>query len=102
MKTKGTQGKNRLELKRLLEFFDDPPTPLESIQPQHAWQYLRWLTDTLISANREKSLLRAIWNYTRKEGYTALTNPCAGVKGNPESGRDGFIWVRPRRRAISR
>ncbi|MFG0418040.1 tyrosine-type recombinase/integrase [Pseudomonas sp. zjy_8] len=90
-KAPGTQTKNRQELRKLLEFFDDPPAPLEAIQPQHIRQYLRWRQTAPISANREKALLSAIWNYAREMGYTALANPCAGVKGNKEKGRDVYI-----------
>ena len=41
--TKGlaTQKDNARELKQLLKFFDDPPAPLEAIEPQHVVQYLR-------------------------------------------------------------
>jgi type VI protein secretion system component VasK len=35
-------------------------------------------------------LLSAIWNYARQCSYTAL-NPCAGIKGNKETGRDAHI-----------
>ncbi|WP_212631525.1 tyrosine-type recombinase/integrase [Pseudomonas sp. KB-10] len=90
-KAPGTQTKNRQELRNLLEFFDDPPAPLEAIQPQHVRQYLRWRQSAPISANREKALLSAIWNYAREMGYTAMANPCSGVKGNKEKGRDVYI-----------
>ncbi|MDH0702126.1 tyrosine-type recombinase/integrase [Pseudomonas toyotomiensis] len=90
-KGQGTQTKNRQELARLKEFFNDPPAPLEAIQPQHVRQYLRWRHSAPISANREKALLSAIWNWAREMGYTALANPCSGVKGNKESGRDVYI-----------
>jgi hypothetical protein len=33
----------------------------------------------------------------RDKGYTSLANPCAGIKGNKETGRDtyaeGQIWI---------
>jgi len=79
-------------LKQLLKFFDDPPAPLEAIEPQHVVQYLRQRGKTApVRANREKALLSAIWNFARSSGYTALANPCAGVKGHKESGRDQYI-----------
>jgi len=90
-KAPGTQTKNRQELARLKEFFNDPPGPLEAIQPIHVRQYLRWRKDAPVSANREKALLSAIWNFARESGYTALANPCSGVKGNREDGRDVYI-----------
>lgn len=42
-------------------------------------------------ANREKALFSSIWNFARTSGYTSLANPCAGVKGNKESGRDIYV-----------
>lgn len=91
-KAPATQAKNRQELTRLLEFFNDPPAPLEAIEPQHVKQYLRYRGKTApVRANREKALLSAIWNFTREVGYTSLANPCAGVKGHRETGRDVYI-----------
>jgi len=91
--TKGsaTQKDNKRELKNLLAFFDDPPAPLETILPQHVRQYLTWRKSAPVRANREKALLSAIWNFARDRGYTALANPCAGIKGNKETGRDVYI-----------
>ncbi len=91
-KSPATQKDNARELKQLLKFFDDPPAPLEAIEPQHVVQYLRQRGKTApIRANREKALLSAIWNFARSSGYTALANPCAGVKGHKEAGRDHYI-----------
>lgn len=90
-KAPATQKDNLRELKNLLAFFNDPPAPLDSIQPQHVRQYLSWRKDAPVRANREKALLSAIWNFAREMGYTALANPCAGVKGNKERGRDTYI-----------
>lgn len=90
-KAPATQTKNRQELAKLKEFFNDPPGPLEAIQPIHVRQYLRWRQAAPVRANREKALLSAIWNFAREMGYTALANPCSGVKGNKETGRDVYI-----------
>lgn len=90
-KAPATQTKNRQELAKLREFFNDPPGPLEAIQPIHVRQYLRWRQAAPVRANREKALLSAIWNFAREMGYTALANPCSGVKGNKETGRDVYI-----------
>lgn len=90
-KSPTTQKDNARELKQLLAFFNDPPAPLEAIQPQHVHQYLRWRKSAPVRANREKALLSAIWNFARQCGYTALANPCAGIKGNKETGRDAYI-----------
>lgn len=90
-KATGTQRNNLMEMAKLLEFFNDPPGPLDAIQPQHVRQYLRWRQAKPVSANREKALLSSIWNYAREMGYTALANPCAGVKGHTEKGREVYI-----------
>ncbi len=50
-----------------------------------------WRKDAPVRANREKALLSHIWNYARTVGYTDLPNPCAGIKGNREAGRDQYI-----------
>lgn len=91
-KAPATQKDNLRELKQLLAFFNDPPAPLEEIEPQHVKQYLRYRGKTApVRANREKALLSAIWNYARECGYTALANPCSGVKGHKETGRDVYV-----------
>ena len=83
-----TQADNLKELAKLLEFFDNPPAPLEAIEPQHVRQYLDWRGSTAKTrANREKALLSHIWNFFRQTGLTTLPNPCAGVQGFTEKGR---------------
>lgn len=92
--TKGlaTQKDNIRELKQLMLFFNDPPAPLEEIQPQHVRQYLRERGQKAkVRANREKALLSHIWNFARESGYTSLANPCAGIKGHKETGRAVYI-----------
>lgn len=42
-------------------------------------------------ANREKALLSHIFNKARAWGYTSAPNPCAGVKGHRETGRDRYV-----------
>lgn len=86
-----TQADNQRELAKLLEFFDTPPAPLEKIRPLAVRQYMTWRKDAPIRANREKALLSHIWNYARSVGYTDLPNPCAGIKGYRERGRDQYI-----------
>lgn len=85
-----TQRDNIKELDKLLEFFDDPPGPLDAIEPVHVRQYMTW-RGRKVRANREKALLSHLWNWAREQGYTALANPCAGVKGSPERGRDVYV-----------
>lgn len=93
------------ELKKLIEFFDDPPGPLDSIKPVHVRQYLDWRVSPdgqksnerknrgpgRARANREKALLSHIWNWARSREYTDLANPCAGVEAYEESGRDIYV-----------
>lgn len=43
-----------------------------------------------VRANREKTL-SYIFNKAREWGYTALQNPCQGVKGFKEIGRSRYI-----------
>ena len=94
LKADRTYADNQKEVRKLLEFFDDPPGPLEAIQPINVRQYMTWRTKGgtgHVRANREKALLSHIWNYARDKGYTALPNPCAGIKGFKETGRDVYI-----------
>jgi len=86
-----TRDDDNIKLSKLLEFFNDPPAPLEAIKPINVQQYLDWRKAAPVRANREKSLLSAIWNFARKRGYTDLANPCTGIKGYPEPGRDTYI-----------
>lgn len=81
-----TQRDNMKELGKLLAFFDDPPCPLEAIEPVHVRQFMTW-RKAAVRAKREKALLSHIWNFARDQGYTALANPCAGIKGKAERGR---------------
>jgi len=90
-KASRTRKDDRDKLTKLLEFFNDPPAPLDAIKPVNVQQYLDWRKAAPVRANREKSLLSAIWNFARQRGYTHLANPCAGIKGYPESGRDTYI-----------
>ncbi|WP_159672295.1 tyrosine-type recombinase/integrase [Andreprevotia sp. IGB-42] len=106
-KSKATRDGNLRELNFLLEFFDDPPAPIDSIEPKHIGQYLKWRVRKAearsaaagkpkpgigsVRANREKALFSHIWNYGRKEGYTTKSNPCTGVAGYKEDGRDVYV-----------
>lgn len=110
-----TQQDNEAELEWLQKFFGDPPAPLEAIEPVHIQQYLDWRIEAAralaeeknaqrrkdgrpeqpippdighVRANREKALFSHIWNYARRKGLTKLPNPCAGIKGHGEDGRD--------------
>lgn len=110
-----TRADNEKEIAWLLKFFNDPPAPLEDIEPTMVKQYMRWrcsearriaeeknaervkadrapqpIPDNIghVRANRDKALLSHIWNYAREEGHTAKSNPCAGIHSFHEEGRD--------------
>lgn len=113
-----TQRDNEAERAWLLRFFDDPPALLDDIEPVHIRQYLTWRVKTAkedaaarnaarikegkkplkigakygqVRANRDKALISHIWNFARNKGYTKLPNPCAGIKGYVEEGRDNMV-----------
>lgn len=44
-----------------------------------------------VRANREKALFSHIWNFARERGLTAKPNPCAGMRGFRETGRDTYV-----------
>ncbi len=86
-----TRSGNLAELAKLIKFFDTPPgCPLNDIEPQHVRQYMRWREPRKVRATREKALLSHLWNWARETGYTALANPCAGIKGT-KAGRDVYV-----------
>ncbi|RFP32465.1 tyrosine-type recombinase/integrase [Duganella sp. BJB476] len=116
-KAPGTQRKNLGELANLLKFFGEPPVELNEIEPVNVRQYLDWRWKSSIEqkaadnaerlrlgraevevtgkegqvpANREKALFSHIWNYARNAGLTTLPNPCAGIRGFRELGRDAY------------
>lgn len=91
-KAQRTRRDNLIELDFLLQFFNNPPAPLESIKPEHIRQYLDKRGKTAkVRANREKALFSHIWNMARAWGLTDKPNPCAGIKGFTETGRDIYI-----------
>lgn len=117
-KAASTYVDNKREVANLYRFFDDPPVLLENVRPLHVRKYLDWRNGDSVArvraanlvrekagrpeieitgeegrvrANREKALLSAIWNQARDWGYTDRPNPCSGIKGFRESGRDVYI-----------
>lgn len=87
-KASRTQADNLKELEFLFKFFDNPPAPLDGIQPLHIRQYMDLRgKDGKVRANREKALFSHIFNWARSWGYTDKSNPCAGIKGFTEKGR---------------
>ena len=117
-KSAASQKDNLRELKFLYMVFDDPPMPLDDITPLEIRQYLDWrvlystkikadknaarkekglppikdsLGDGRVWANREKALFSHIFNFARETGFTEKANPCGGVDGYEETGRDIHI-----------
>lgn len=104
-----TQKDNLKELANLLPYFGT--APFEEIEPHHVRAFLKWRSTKRIvmvydkrlgrevekvfgaevRANREKALLSHIWNFARDSGITKLANPCTGIKGYKEMGRDVYI-----------
>lgn len=113
-----TRSDNEDEREWLLKFFNNPPAPLDVIEPKDIRDYLDWrvretkkaaearnderrkkglaaleVKPTLgqVRANREKALFSHIFNYARERGFTKVPNPCAGVHGFTETGRDAYV-----------
>jgi integrase len=85
-----TQRDNEKELARLIAVFGI--MPIDSIKPHHIKRYLDERGKTAkVRANREKALFSHVFNFARSCGYTDAPNPCAGVKGHREEGRDRYI-----------
>lgn len=90
-----TQVDNIKEIAKLLEFFNNPPAALDDIKPVHIRQYLDWRTkrgiQSTVRANRERALFSHIFNKAREWGITDRENPCKGVIGYTEKGRNIYI-----------
>lgn len=85
-----TQRDNEKELARLEAVFG--AMPIDAIKPHHIKRYLDERgKDAPVRANREKALFSHLFNCARAWGYTDSPNPCAGVKGHRETGRDRYI-----------
>jgi integrase len=85
-----TQRDNEKELARLIAVFGI--MPIDSIKPHHIKRYLDERGKTAkVRANREKALFSHVFNFARQSGYTDASNPCAGVRGHREAGRDRYV-----------
>ena len=85
-----TRKDNEKELANLLKVFG--LVPMDAIAPMHIRQYMDIRGEVAkVRANREKALFSHIFNKAREWGYTALQNPCQGVKGFKETGRSRYI-----------
>lgn len=98
----------RYALKRLTEFFGDPPAPLEHVEPVHIRKYLDWRhtvaknekiaagkavvgDEGKARANREIAWFSAAWNWARDRGMTKAQNPTVGIKRHKEKGHDIYV-----------
>lgn len=90
-KADSTQAVQLSDIKHLIAFFNDPPAPLEAIQPTNLHMFLKKHRDKPTTANRCKRLFSHIWNKAREWGYTALPNPADGIKGHSLEKRDVYI-----------
>ncbi|HSV70284.1 MAG TPA: tyrosine-type recombinase/integrase [Methylibium sp.] len=89
-KAQRTQRDNILELERLQAVFGK--VLIDAIKPFHVRQYLDIRGQAAKArANREKALLSHLFNKAREWGYTDAPNPCQGVKGFTEAGRDRYV-----------
>ena len=89
-KSRQTQRDNEIELTRLDAVFGK--VLIDDIKPHHIKRYLDERGKTAkIRANREKALFSHIFNCAREWGYTDAPNPCSGVKGFKEKGRDRYV-----------
>jgi integrase len=85
-----TQKDNEKELVNLEAVFG--AMPIDAIKPFHIKRYLDERGKTAkVRANRERALFSHIFNFARQYGYTDAPNPCAGIKGHKETGRDRYI-----------
>lgn len=89
-KSEQTRKGNARELDNLLKVFGH--MPIEAISPAHIRQYLDIRGQTaMVRANREKALFSHIFNKAREWGFTSAQNPCQGVRGFRETGRNRYI-----------
>jgi integrase len=85
-----TRRDNDKELANLLKVFAH--MPIDAIAPMHIREYMDIRGQTAkVRANREKALFSHVFNKAREWGYTSGQNPCQGVKGFKETGRDRYI-----------
>lgn len=90
LKSPRTRKDNDKELVNLVRVFGH--MPVDQIAPMHIREYMDIRGQTAkVRANREKALFSHIFNKAREWGYTSSPNPCQGVKGFRETGRDRYV-----------
>ena len=89
-KSPQTRKDNDKELANLMKVFAH--MPIDAIAPMHIREYMDIRGQVAkVRANREKALFSHMFNKGREWGFTALQNPCQGVKGFKETGRSRYI-----------
>lgn len=86
-KALSTQRSHKSCLKKLTEYFGNPPAPLDEIDPIHISKYLQWRKEAPAQANLEVRIFSHMWNCSREWGYTSKANPTTGIKKLKEQGR---------------
>ena len=89
LKAPRTQKDNDKELRLLEEVFGH--MSIDTIEPRDVRAYLDFRKKSPVRANREKALLSHVFNKARGWGYTDKANPCSGVRGYHEDGRDRYV-----------
>lgn len=85
-----TQQDNHKELTNLRAVFDR--VLIDAIKPHHVRAYMDERGKAAKArANRERALLSHLFNRAREWGYTDAPNPCQGIKGFTEKGRDRYV-----------
>ena len=89
-KAPATRRDNDKELANLLKVFAH--MPIDAIAPMHVREYMDIRGKVAaVRANREKALLSHVFNKAREWGFTALQNPCQGVRRFKEYGRSRYV-----------
>lgn len=77
---------------KILEFFNDPPAVLETIEASHIQEFMEWRgAESKRRANYEHSVISIAWNYARRKGLTNKPNPCEGVPKFELKARDVYV-----------
>lgn len=84
-----TQKDYLRDVAKLYEYFDNPPAPIDEIEPHHIALYRDWRKST--HSTQELGCFSAIWANAKEKGYTKLLNPASGIKRNRGTGRDVYV-----------
>ena len=80
-KAKNTRNSNIQAIKKLRQYFQDPPFTLDEIQPIHIREYLDWRKDVKPTANIEVGLFGHNLEHGERNGVTLKrSSPSTGVK----------------------